>query len=52
VEALDHIGNPVARQVLDKVASQPADTWLKQEAKAAATRLAKRASVSLVGAVD
>jgi hypothetical protein len=43
VEALEAIGNPRARRLLDKLAAGPADMRLTQEAKAAAGRLAKRA---------
>jgi WD40 repeat protein len=43
VEALEAIGNPQARRLLDKLAVGPAEMRLTQEAKAAAGRLAKRA---------
>jgi RNA polymerase sigma factor (sigma-70 family) len=41
VEALEGIGNPEARQLLNKLAAGPAELRLTQEAKAAAERLAK-----------
>ena len=44
IEVLEHIGNPEARQLLEALARQPAETRLQQEAKAAAERLAKRFS--------
>jgi WD40 repeat protein len=43
VEALEAIGNPQARRLLDKLAAGPAEMRLTQEAKAAAGRLARRA---------
>jgi RNA polymerase sigma factor (sigma-70 family) len=43
VEALEAIGNPQARRLVDKLAAGPAEMRLTQEAKAAAGRLAKRA---------
>jgi hypothetical protein len=43
VEALEAIGNPQARRLLDKLAAGPAEMRLTQEAKAAARRLARRA---------
>ncbi len=46
VEALESIGNPEARRLLDKLAAGPAETRLTQEARASAERLAKRASVA------
>jgi RNA polymerase sigma factor (sigma-70 family) len=46
VEALESIGNPEARRLLDKLAAGPTETRLMQEAKAAAGRLAKRAGVA------
>jgi RNA polymerase sigma factor (sigma-70 family) len=46
VEALECIGNPEARRLLDKLAAGPTETRLMQEAKAAAERLAKRAGVA------
>jgi RNA polymerase sigma factor (sigma-70 family) len=45
VEALESIGNREARRLLDQLAAGSAGTRLTQEAKAAAERLAKRASV-------
>jgi dipeptidyl aminopeptidase/acylaminoacyl peptidase len=45
VEALEAIGSPEARQLLDKLAAGPAGTRLTEEAKASADRLAKRASI-------
>src|SRR5262249_42304644 len=47
VEALEFIGNPEARRLLDQLAAGPPETRLTQEAKAAAGRLAKRASGAL-----
>jgi hypothetical protein len=44
VEALESIGNAEARRVLDRLATGPAGTRLTQEARAAAGRLARRAS--------
>jgi RNA polymerase sigma factor (sigma-70 family) len=41
LEALEGIGTPEARQVLEKLAAGPADTWLTQEAKASLARVAK-----------
>jgi RNA polymerase sigma factor (sigma-70 family) len=41
VEALEAIGNPQARRLLDRLAAGPAEMRLTQEAKAAAGRLAK-----------
>ena len=41
VEALESIGNPEARRLLDKLAAGPAETRLTQEARAAAVRLPK-----------
>jgi WD40 repeat protein len=46
VEALESIGNPEARQLLDKLATGPAEMRLTQEAKAAARRLAKPAVIA------
>jgi RNA polymerase sigma factor (sigma-70 family) len=46
VEALEFIGNPEARRLLDQLAAGPAETRLTQEAKAAARRLARRAAVA------
>jgi len=45
VEALEAIGSPEARRLLDKFAAGPAGTRLTEEAKASADRLAKRASI-------
>ncbi len=45
VEVLEAIGGPKARQVLEKLASGPLEMRLKQEAKAAANRLAARSSI-------
>src|SRR5690606_27035949 len=42
VEALESIGNPEARRLLDKLAAGPAEMRLTQEAKASAKRLAGR----------
>jgi RNA polymerase sigma factor (sigma-70 family) len=44
VEALESIGGPDARRLLDKLAAGPPDTRLTHEAKAALGRLAKRGS--------
>src|SRR5262249_29248586 len=44
VEALESIGNPEARRLLDKFAAGPPETHLTQEAKASLGRLAKRAT--------
>ena len=46
VEALEAIGNPRARPLLDKLAAGPAEMRLTQEAKAAAGHLAKRAALA------
>jgi hypothetical protein len=46
VEALEAIGNPQARRLLDKLAAGPAEMRLTQEAKAAAGHLAKRAALA------
>jgi hypothetical protein len=46
VEALEAIGNPQARRLLDKLAAGPAELRLTQEAKEAAGRLAKRAALA------
>jgi hypothetical protein len=46
VEALEAIGNPQARRLLDKLAAGPAELRLTQEAKEAAGRLAKRAGLA------
>jgi WD40 repeat protein len=46
VEALEFIGNPEARRLLDKLAAAPGETWLTRQAREAAGRLAKRASVA------
>jgi hypothetical protein len=43
VEALEAIGSPEARRLLDKLAAGPAETRLTQEAKAAVRRLVKNA---------
>jgi hypothetical protein len=45
VEVLEAIANPEARRLLDQLAAGPPEMRLTQEAKAAAGRLAKRASV-------
>jgi hypothetical protein len=44
VEALEFIGNPEARRLLEQFAAGPAEMRLTREARAAAGRLAKRAS--------
>jgi RNA polymerase sigma factor (sigma-70 family) len=44
VEALEAIGNPEARRLLDKLAEGPAEARLTQEASASARRLAKQVS--------
>jgi hypothetical protein len=44
VEALESIGNPEARRLLDKLAAGPPETQLTQEAKASSGRLARRAT--------
>jgi WD40 repeat protein len=44
VEALERIGNPDARRLLDKLAAGPPETRLTQVAKASLGRLARRAT--------
>jgi RNA polymerase sigma factor (sigma-70 family) len=46
VEALESIGNPEARRLLDRLAAGPPEARLTQEARAAAGRLAGRVSVA------
>jgi WD40 repeat protein len=46
VEALEFIGSPEARRLLARLAAGPSETRLTQEARAAAGRLARRASVA------
>jgi RNA polymerase sigma factor (sigma-70 family) len=46
VEALEFIGTPEARRLLDQFAARPSETWLTREAREAAGRLGKRASVA------
>jgi RNA polymerase sigma factor (sigma-70 family) len=46
VEALELIGTPEARRLLDQLAAGPAEAPLTQEAKAAAGRLARRAAAA------
>jgi hypothetical protein len=46
VEALESIGNPEARRLLDQLSAGPVETRLTHEAKDAAGRLAKRAAVA------
>src|SRR5262249_24036197 len=46
VEALEFIGSPEARRLLDRLAAGTPETPLAQEAKAAAVRLTKLASVA------
>jgi RNA polymerase sigma factor (sigma-70 family) len=46
VEALESIGNPEARRLLDQLAAGPSETRLTQEAKEAVERLVKRAPVA------
>ena len=46
VEALEAIGNPQARRLLDKLAAAPAEVRLTQEAKGAMGRLAKRGALA------
>jgi hypothetical protein len=46
VEALEFIGNREARRLLDKLAAGPPETPLTHEAKAAAERPVKRASIA------
>jgi hypothetical protein len=46
LEALESIGNREAQRLLDKLAAGPPEIRLTQEAKTAADRLAKRASVA------
>jgi RNA polymerase sigma factor (sigma-70 family) len=46
VEALESIGNPEARRLLDQLAAGPAETRLALEARAATARLARRTSVT------
>jgi RNA polymerase sigma factor (sigma-70 family) len=46
VEALESIGNPEARRLLDKLAAGPSETRRTQEAKSAVGRLTKRASLA------
>jgi WD40 repeat protein len=45
VEALEFIGDPEARRLLDQLTAGPAEMRLTQEARAAAERLARRAAV-------
>jgi WD40 repeat protein len=46
VEALESVGNPKARQLLDKLAAGPSEIRLTLEARAAVGRLTKRPSAS------
>jgi hypothetical protein len=44
IEALEHIGTPAAREVLESFASQTSNSYFKQEAKTAVDRQASRKS--------
>jgi sugar lactone lactonase YvrE len=44
IEALEHIGTPAAREVLESFASQTSNSYFKQEAKTAVDRLMKQLS--------